>query len=111
MTPFLQAGSTSWITWTQLWVAIAFLHLYTGAGIWWAFRIKRKRDARLGLARPTEREDLRCRRGLARFLDEVYALSTLRERAARSLALLRSRMRTSVAARRTFGEGERAPAA
>lgn len=89
MTPFFEAGDPSQLSWTHLWVAVALLNFYIGAGIGWAFRVKRERDARLGLARAGRPEGRRFR-GPRQFLDEVYALSTLRVRAAHALGQLRS---------------------
>lgn len=111
MTPFLEAGDPSWVTWAHVWAAMVVLNLYIGAGVWWAFRIQRERDARLGLARAVEHDAHRPRRSLEQFLDEVYGVSALRLRAARALAVLRSRAPASVAARRPLAEDERAPAA
>ena len=91
MTPFLEAGDPSQVTWTHLWVAVAVLNVYIGAGIGWAFHVKRKRDARLGPGRVGDAEGRRSRRGLSRFLDEVYALSSLSGRVAAALRRLRTR--------------------
>lgn len=97
MTPFLEAGDPSQVTWTHLWVGVALLNVYLGAGIGWAFHVKRKRDVRLGLVRAGDAEGRRTRRGPGTFLDEVYALSSLSGRLAAALG----RLRTPPAARPT----------
>jgi len=111
MSPFLKAGDPSWLDWPQLWAALVLLHVYIGAGIWWAFRIQRERNARRALSSAGEQVDPRPRRSLAEFLDEVYALGTLKPRAATALGALRSRTRAFLAARRAVAEDERASAA
>lgn len=115
MSPFLKAGDPSWLDWPQLWAALVLLHVYIGAGIWWAFRIQRERNARRALSSAGEQVDPRPRprprRSLAEFLDEVYALGTLKSRAATALGALRSRTRAFLAARRAVAEDERASAA
>jgi hypothetical protein len=109
MTPFLEAGNPSWVTWTHVWAAMAILHLYIGAGVWWAFRIKRERDARLGLT-PAGRGGAvgAPRRSPARWLDDIYGLTALRSRASRALGALRTR--PSFGFRRALANEERAPA-
>jgi hypothetical protein len=110
MTPFLEAGNLSWVTWTHVWVAMAILHLYIGGGVWWALRIKRERDARLGLATPGRGGAIGApRRSPARWLDDLYGLTALRSRASRALAALR--MRPSFGLRRALARDERASAA
>lgn len=110
MTPFLEAGSPSWVTWTHVWAAMAILHLYIGAGVWWALRIKRERDARLGLATPRRGSGIGARRDSpARWLDDLYGLTVLRSRASRALGALR--MRPSFGFRRPLARDERARAA
>ena len=87
MSPFLKAGDPSWLDWTHLWAALVLLHVYIGTGVWWAFRIQRERSARRALSSAGGQVDPRPRprRSLAQFLDEVYALGTLKPRAATAL--------------------------
>jgi hypothetical protein len=109
MTPFLQAGNPSWITWTHIWASMALLHLYIGVGVWWAFRIRRARDARLGRSAASRGEAATSRRSMAQWLDDLYGLSALRSRAAQALGTLR--VRPSTGRRREPAKDERAPIA
>lgn len=108
MSPNLQAGDLASLTWTHVWVALLLLFVYVGAGVCWAFRIRRARDARLGLS--SARSGARPR-SLAQFLEDVYAMSALRAVAARVLGALCSRAHASLAARRSLAKEGRAPAA